>query len=80
MAHSTTRMPGSTIASPAAGGWVTDFLNTVYFARPARQRDVDDLRLVYEDADGADRRAHAPGRLSSSSLSHRSRAQRSAHL
>lgn len=47
MAPSTTRMPGSTIASPAAGGWVTDFLNTAYFARPARQRDVDDLRLAF---------------------------------
>jgi len=47
MAFSTTRMPGSTIASPSAGGWVTDFLNTAYFARPARQRDVDDLRLAF---------------------------------
>jgi len=47
MALSTTRMPGSTIASPAAGGWVTDFLNAAYFARPRSQRDVDDLRLAF---------------------------------
>jgi hypothetical protein len=40
------RMPGSSIAAPAAVGWVTDFLNAAYFARSA-DRDVDDLRLAF---------------------------------
>jgi hypothetical protein len=41
-----TRMGGSSIASPRAAGWVTDFLNAAYHARPAGTRDVDDLRLA----------------------------------
>jgi hypothetical protein len=41
------RMAGSSIAAPGAAGWVTDFLNAAYFARPARSRDVDDLRLAH---------------------------------
>ena len=41
------RMAGSSIATPGAAGWVTDFLNAAYFARPARSRDVDDLRLAH---------------------------------
>jgi hypothetical protein len=41
------RMPGSSIAGPTAVGWVTDFLNAAYFARPAGKRDVDDLRLAF---------------------------------
>jgi hypothetical protein len=41
------RMAGSSIATPGAAGWVTDFLNAAYFARPARARDVDDLRLAH---------------------------------
>jgi hypothetical protein len=41
------RMAGSSIAAPGAAGWVTDFLNAAYFARPARARDVDDLRLAH---------------------------------
>jgi hypothetical protein len=40
-------MPGSSIAAPTAVGWVTDFLNAAYFARPASSRDVDDLRLAF---------------------------------
>lgn len=40
------RMGGSSIATPGAAGWVTDFLNAAYYARPAAQRDVDDLRLA----------------------------------
>jgi hypothetical protein len=41
------RMPGSSIAAPDALGWVTDFLNAAYFARPEGERDVDDLRLAF---------------------------------
>jgi hypothetical protein len=41
------RMPGSSIAGPTAVGWVTDFLNAAYFARPADQRSLDDLRLAF---------------------------------
>lgn len=41
------RMSGSSIAAPAAAGWVTDFVNAAYFARPADARDVDDLRLAF---------------------------------
>jgi hypothetical protein len=40
------RMGGSSIAAPAAAGWMTDFLNAAYFARPADERTVDDLRLA----------------------------------
>lgn len=39
-------MGGSSIASPSAAGWVTDFLNAAYYARPRAQRDLDDLRLA----------------------------------
>jgi hypothetical protein len=38
-------MSGSTIAAPAAAGWVTDFLNAAYYARPSDERTIDDLRL-----------------------------------
>jgi hypothetical protein len=41
------RMSGSSIAAPGAAGWVTDFLNAAYFARPAGRRSVDDLRLAH---------------------------------
>lgn len=41
------RAAGSSIATPAAAGWVTDFLNAAYYARPAGQRAVDDLRLAF---------------------------------
>ena len=40
------RMAGSSIAAPDAAGWITDFLNAAYFARPAAERDVDDLHLA----------------------------------
>ena len=40
------RMSGSSIAGPAAAGWVTDFLNAAYFARAPAARAVDDLRLA----------------------------------
>ena len=43
----TARMSGSSIAAPSAAGWVTDFLNAAYFARPAPARDPDDLRLAF---------------------------------
>jgi hypothetical protein len=41
------RMAGSSIAAPDAVGWVSDFLNAAYFARPPSARDVDDLRLAF---------------------------------
>ncbi len=40
------RMGGSSIAAPDAAGWVTDFLNAAYYARPADARAIDDLRLA----------------------------------
>ncbi|MBA2348635.1 MAG: hypothetical protein H0V81_10110 [Solirubrobacterales bacterium] len=40
------RMPGSSIASPGAVGWVTDFLNASFYARPGGERSVGDLRLA----------------------------------
>lgn len=40
------RMSGSSIAAPDAMGWVVDFLNAAFFARPPAERDVDDLRLA----------------------------------
>lgn len=41
------RQSGWSIAQPSAAGWVTDFLNAAYFARPPGLRDIDDLRLAY---------------------------------
>lgn len=41
------RMAGSSIATPGAAGWVTDFLNAAYYVRPHDERSVDDLRLAY---------------------------------
>ncbi len=41
------RMSGSSIAAPDAAGWVTDFLNAAYYARPEDERDIDDLRLAF---------------------------------
>jgi hypothetical protein len=41
-----TRMAGSSLATPDAAGWVTDFLNAAYYARPPAERDIDDLRLA----------------------------------
>ncbi len=40
-------MAGSSVAGPSALEWVTDFLNAAYFARPAGERDVADLRLAF---------------------------------
>ena len=40
------RMLGSSIAAPDAAGWVTDFLNAAYLARPATARRTEDLRLA----------------------------------
>ncbi len=41
------RRGGSTIASPLAAPWVTDFLSAAYFAKPRADRDVADLRLAF---------------------------------
>jgi len=40
------RMSGTTISTPDAAGWVTDFLNTTYYARQPDLRDVEDLRMA----------------------------------
>ena len=44
---STARLAGSTLAGPGAAAWITDFLNAAYYAKPAEQRDLDDLRLAF---------------------------------
>lgn len=41
------RMAGTSTAAPDAAPWVTDFLNAAYYARPADERSVDDLRLAF---------------------------------
>jgi hypothetical protein len=41
------RMSGTSIAHPSAFGWVTDFLNAAYYARPPDDRDIADLRLAF---------------------------------
>jgi hypothetical protein len=41
------RMSGSSIAGPSAAGWVTDFLNAAYYARPPEERTLADLRLAW---------------------------------
>ncbi|CAN5220944.1 hypothetical protein BH23ACT9_BH23ACT9_11340 [soil metagenome] len=40
-------LSGSTLASPTAAAWITDFLNAVYFAKDPTQRDLRDLRLAF---------------------------------
>ena len=40
------RLAGSSIVTPPAAGWVTDFLNAAYYRRAAGERRVDDLRLA----------------------------------
>jgi hypothetical protein len=40
------RLAGSSIATPGAAGWITDFLNAAYYRREASERNVDDLRLA----------------------------------
>lgn len=42
-----TQMAGSSIATPDAAGWITDFLNAAYYARPPVLRHLDDLRLGF---------------------------------
>ncbi len=44
---STVRQVGTTVAAPTAALWITDFLNAAYYARPADQRSLDDLRLAF---------------------------------
>lgn len=41
------RLSGSSIAGYGAAGFITDFLNAAYYRRPARSREVDDLRLAF---------------------------------
>jgi hypothetical protein len=41
------RLAGSSIAAPAAAGWITDFLNAAYYRRADSAREVDDLRLAH---------------------------------
>jgi len=41
------RMAGSSIAAPDAAPWLSDFLNAAHFARPADERDQEDLRLAF---------------------------------
>lgn len=41
------QMTGSSIAGREAAFWVTDLLNAAYYRRPARDREVDDLRLAF---------------------------------
>ena len=40
------RLAGSSIVTPPAAGWVTDFLNAAYYRRSPGERQVDDLRLA----------------------------------
>ena len=41
------RMSGTSIAHPSAAGWITDFLNSAYYAKPVAERDLADLRLAF---------------------------------
>jgi hypothetical protein len=41
------QMSGSSIATPGAAGWITDFLNAAYYQRARSNRQVDDLRLAF---------------------------------
>jgi len=45
-AISLVRMTGTTISTPDAAGWVTDFLNAAYYARRPELREVEDLRVA----------------------------------
>lgn len=45
-AISVIRMTGTTISTPDAAGWVTDFLNAAYYARQPELREVEDLRIA----------------------------------
>jgi hypothetical protein len=46
-AESSLPLPGSSIATPLASAWVTDFLNAAYYARRPDERTVADLRLAH---------------------------------
>ncbi len=39
-------MAGTSVAAPTSAGWVTDFYNAAFYARPHDERDVADLRLA----------------------------------
>ena len=39
-------MAGTSVAAPSSVGWLTDFYNAAYYARPEDERDVADLRLA----------------------------------
>jgi hypothetical protein len=41
------QMSGSSIATPGAAGWITDFLNAAYYQRARSDRNIDDLRLAF---------------------------------
>ncbi|MBY5163888.1 hypothetical protein [Salsipaludibacter albus] len=56
------RLGGSTLATPTAAPWVTDFLNASYYAKPSDRRDLDDLRLAFAVLTTAWHR-HGTGRL-----------------
>lgn len=45
-AMSLVRVTGTTISTPDAAGWVTDFLNAAYYARQPELREVEDLRIA----------------------------------
>ncbi len=40
-------MAGSSVATPGAAGWVTDFLNAAYYAHPPASRELASLRLAH---------------------------------
>ncbi len=41
------RMTGSSVATPDAAGWITDFLNAAYYRRRPELRELEDLRLAF---------------------------------
>ena len=45
-AVSLVRMTGTTISTPDAAGWMTDFSNAAYYARKPELREVEDLRVA----------------------------------
>ena len=45
--RSTLPRAGSSIGTPLASGWMTDFLNAAYYARDPSERVVADLRLAH---------------------------------
>lgn len=57
------RLAGSSIASPSAAAWITDFLNAAYYRRAEGEREVDDLRLAHAILTTYWLRQRAPGRI-----------------